>query len=692
MPFTRAVYANRLSGSGVYRRGAYSGSYVQAFTPLQLSSLRAWYDAEVGQPKYGGAGAYVQLDGASGDYIFTPDSAVTSFSNDIEVVMRVKVTDWTAASAQTLVGKYVSSGNQRSWRFYVSAAGAIGLSVSTDGTSGAVTTVSITPTNALPDATWIWLRMRLDLTNGSNSVGTLETAADTGANTEPSSWTANGTNTGTTISGIFDSTSPTEIGTFGSGTLERLTGQVGRCIVRSGFDGTTVADFNASDCYGDGYTHSGGYRWTLGLPKIYDRSANNRAPATFGSGSNQPKWLPWTGWAQVFFEASTSNNITTPDSAAFDWSNGFTLTWLGACPLTGSCVIASHDNGSTSRSWYVRFNGTTLSAILNGTTTLSIASTTAIADQWRWWRVRVSPDNGSAASEMWLDTADATSTTEPTVWTAVTSTTGAAVTLNDPTHALALGAAPGVGALGNGLLSRVLIRAGSSGASSPVVDFDAALCGQSGYTGSLGNVFTVSRATSGRKMVVQSPAARSARSLILHGTDDWIDVPAAAVPALDTFAAATSVTAACRRWHNPGTAGHAIFTTKSALSNTGLGFNLRLSASAASAALVANTGDGSAADVISTDIDVSLGARGVSSVTVENSGAACLRAVSNGSAAVTAARTTTVSTSTGGAGRIGAYTGGTGAIDMEFEALVCRDVATTDPEHGLQAAYYGGGL
>ena len=56
------------------------------------------------------------------------------------------------------------------------------------------------------------------------------------------------------------------------------------------------------------------------------------------------------------------------------------------------------------------------------------------------------------------------------------------------------------------------------------------------------------------------------------------------------------------------------------------------------------------------------------------------------------ARSTTVTTSTGGAGRIGAYTGGTGAIDMEFEALVCRDVTDTDAEHGLQVAYYGGGL
>ena len=222
------------------------------FVPSDLG-LRAWYDAELGQPKNVG---YVQLDGTSGDYITTPDSAALSFSNDIEVVMRVYCNDWTAAANQTLCGKYVTTSNQRSFRFYVSTAGAVVLTASADGT--AVVSDSITPSSALTDATWVWLRMRLDLTNGSNSVATLETAADNGSNgTEPSSWTANGTQTGTALAGIYDSTAPLEIGTFQNGMSERFSGRIGRCIVRSGFAGTTVADFNADDCYGPGYLNEG---------------------------------------------------------------------------------------------------------------------------------------------------------------------------------------------------------------------------------------------------------------------------------------------------------------------------------------------------------------------------------------------------------------------------------------------------
>ena len=157
--------------------GGYQRPDPALWTPQLLPGLRALYDAELGQPKHVG---YVQLDGTSGDYIYTPDSAATSFDNDIEVVMRVRVTDWSAAAIQTLVGKYLPTGNQRSWRFYTNTAGNIGLTASADGTS--VTTVTVTPTNPLPDDTWIWIRPRLDLTNGANSVGTIDTAADTGSN------------------------------------------------------------------------------------------------------------------------------------------------------------------------------------------------------------------------------------------------------------------------------------------------------------------------------------------------------------------------------------------------------------------------------------------------------------------------------------------------------------------------------
>ena len=653
------------------------------WTPGELSSLRAWYDAELGQPRYGGAGAYVQLDGTSGDYIYTPDSAATSFSNDIEVVMRVKVTDWTAAANQTLAGKYVSTGNQRSWRFYVNTSGAIGLTASADGT--AVTSIIVTPTNALPDATWIWLRMRLDLTNGSNSVGTLETATDTGTNTEPSSWTANGTNTGTTISGIFDSTSPTEIGTFGSGTLERMTGQVGRCIVRSGFAGTVAADFNASDCYGDGYWHSSGYRWTLGLPKIYDRSGNNVAPATFGSGSNQPKWLPWEGRSQVYFPGVDGNYLST-----------------GNLDHTGDYTARVHLN--------YRSIGTDLSELVSdraasvGEAALRLTGGTGLLTQLNhlWWESgvakqvtstghglidgqdawvgveRINNSGGVYRIRFYKSLAESPSMSDWTGWTLISEHVGAAVAA--PSVSTSNTYIGGVNVTYTGGIYRVVTT--NNGVQT--IDFVAASCGQSGYTDALGNVWTVNRSTSGRKTVVQSPAARSARSVWSYATDDRGDLPAAAAPALGTSDAATLGVVGRNHANRQSFARH-----------------LSIAASATEAVQVGEITTGNNSYYYLSDgTNIAQGGgpslpqttRSVRTLRVDGRGAGKLIDKVNDGAAVTA-DTSAVGSIVPTAMRIGSSaTSGGNADDGEIEAVFTLDRSISDAEHGLLVAYYGGGL
>lgn len=213
----------------------------------------------------GGSRAYpdgVPLTGLAGSYIRCVDSAALSFSNDIELVIRAKATDWSAGVNQTLAGKYITTGNQRSWRFYVSTVGALGLSVSADGTVSFVTTV-VTPSVALVDGQASWLRLRFDLTNGTNSVGSVDSANGTTSD-EPSSWTANGTPAnGLPVAGVFDSTAPLEIGAFGNGASERFTGTIYRVIVRSGFAGTVVADFDHRLSGLTGYTDAYGNTWVI---------------------------------------------------------------------------------------------------------------------------------------------------------------------------------------------------------------------------------------------------------------------------------------------------------------------------------------------------------------------------------------------------------------------------------------------
>ena len=656
------------------------------WTPAMLPPY-AWYDAELGQPKNVG---YVELSGVSGDYISTPDSAALSFSNDIEVVMRVRVTDWSTGSGQTLCGKYVSTGNQRSWRFYVSSTGSIGLSVSQDGTSS-VTTVTVTPTVALADDAWVWLRMRLDLSNGTNSVGTLETAADTGDNVEPASWTANGTNTGTTIATVFDSTAALEIGAFAAGTLERLAGRVGRCIVRSGFAGTVVADFNADDCYGDGYTHTDGYRWTLGIPKVYDRSGNNHPPAVFGAGSNQPTWLPWDGIPSVYLPGASGNYVSCPDAAALDITGDLDIAvWatLDSWASGGNQALAGKWLSTGNQlSYQLRVNSTGNVLMLISTTglgggavvtwTSSVALNLSAGTQ-RWVRGTLDVNNGAGGS-----TAKFYTSTDGATWTQLgADVTGAVAAPFAGSAALELGSeSAGTASLVAGRVHRAIVRSGIDGTT--VADFDAGLCGQSGYTDAYSNVWTVNRATSGRKAVVQSPVANSARSLILHGTDDVITVPAAAVPPM-LAASNFEVNVVGRQWATTVV--------------NGRWFDCRAASPFPGAVLSMSTGTLFSATL--TDGTNSAGPTSVN-LTYGQRAIATMYATDAGQTFGIAHNAETPSTASAAA--VGARTGSDGTIartapaasgyqDLEFEALVTRSNAGTVADRAQLVSYYRGGL
>ena len=646
------------------------------WTPGELSDLRAWYDAELGQPKNVG---YVQLDGTSGDYIFTPDSAVTSFSNDIEVVMRVKVTDWTAAGSQTLAGKYVSSGNQRSWRFYVNSSGNIGLSASTNGT--AVTTVTVTPTVALPDATWVWLRMRLDLTDGANSVGTLETAADDGTNVEPGSWTANGTNTSTTIASVFDSTAPTEIGTFAAGTLERLSGQVGRCIVRAGFDGTTVADFNASDCYGDGYWHADGYRWNLGLPKIYDRGPNGLAPATFGSGSNQPRWLPWSGRSQVFVPGGTfgTNKIQATVQPAAKLFGGIEWEFINCRFPVGTSSIVEGMGPPSDGGWAVRLTGGVPYIIYaDGTNYIPVFAgvTVPVYLQQGTGCLLVRRDSSTGVVSFFVKQAEADT------YSLLDSVSGPTGEIYNVTYHPEAGfnINGGVG-LDDGLLGTFIMRNGFGG---PVVmKFDATLCGQDGYLDEdTGHDWEIYRPTTGRKIVVQSPVAVDDASSALLGTDDVIIGPAAAVPSAPSE---WSIAWVGRR-HESADDWAMLMSTGNNAASTSEGAAI-FDFGSGSDQLSAMAHDGSGVNSFNSfPQDITRGTQTVATLTGD---ASDLTFQVNGDPQATVPAPGGVVNMT--TLLIGRATDG-GYSDSQWRAAVVVDRILTATEHGLLTAYYRGGL
>ena len=101
----------------------------------------------------------------------------------------------------------------------------------------------------------------------------------------------------------------------------------------------------------------------------------------------------------------------------------------------------------------------------------------------------------------------------------------------------------------NGQISNAIVGSGYNISSyTPVAEFNARQCGQTGYTGTLGNAWTVFRASTGLKsmLVDEDPP-------LLLGTDDRVTIPAKLLPATGM-----QFTALCLRRHfsRPAVAGY----------------------------------------------------------------------------------------------------------------------------------------
>ncbi len=182
----------------------------------------------------------LNLPGKFGNYASSPDSSALSITGDIDIRVRVKMTDWTPATSNGLVGKWTTTSNQRSYEFFVITNGKLQLDISSLG-SDTVTAQSTVATGGT-DGTQYWVRV----TRASAS-GDVKFYFDADG-AEPSSWTQLGTTVSTAASGIFDSTAQFDVGAIGaSGNGSPATGIIAQVKILNGIDGTVAynADFTA---------------------------------------------------------------------------------------------------------------------------------------------------------------------------------------------------------------------------------------------------------------------------------------------------------------------------------------------------------------------------------------------------------------------------------------------------------------
>lgn len=182
------------------------------------------------------------LYGAATDYASTPDSAASSVESDIDIRVKVSMIDWSPAGNQTFIGKWLGTGDERSYIFWIEAAGTLKFNLSANGIAGVAVSSSAAVPFSAGDTGWV----RATWSDSGNVVNFYTSTDATDDDTEVS-WTLLGTADRSLVSaGIFDGTSLTEVGAYQAGSSP-IKGSIHRAAVYDGIEGTLVLDFDAAD-------------------------------------------------------------------------------------------------------------------------------------------------------------------------------------------------------------------------------------------------------------------------------------------------------------------------------------------------------------------------------------------------------------------------------------------------------------
>jgi hypothetical protein len=175
------------------------------------------------------------LNGASGNYASTPDSAALDITGDIDIRIRLAYDDWTPSGTSRCMGKYAASNGNRSWLFGITSAGLVNILWSPDGINTVSESSTVSP--VISDMATAWLRVTLDVDNGAGAYEVIFYTSPDGI-----TWTKLGTTkTGGGTTSINNSPS---VVTVGSGDSSYIAGRVYRAQIYSGINGTLVFDAN----------------------------------------------------------------------------------------------------------------------------------------------------------------------------------------------------------------------------------------------------------------------------------------------------------------------------------------------------------------------------------------------------------------------------------------------------------------
>ena len=193
-------------------------------------------------------GTGLVLPGTIGNFASTPDSAALDITGNLELVSRIKFTNWNRPTNQTIISKRDANTFVQTYTLNMFA-GYVRLVGITNGTSFTASATTPTPFTANQTG-WVKATLTWGTPVGGCTVA-FSYAADAGSSTEPVSWTSLGSvpvaSAGTAL---VPNNAPVEFGTerLGtplSGAWALTTATVYRSIIRDGATTVFDADFSA---------------------------------------------------------------------------------------------------------------------------------------------------------------------------------------------------------------------------------------------------------------------------------------------------------------------------------------------------------------------------------------------------------------------------------------------------------------
>jgi hypothetical protein len=181
---------------------------------------------------------YLLLDGASGTFASTPDSAANSVTGNLHIFARVAADDWTPATLRTIAAKRNGGAGNTSYALRLDLSGK--LTLYWVSPSAPTTFIVRSSTIAVPvvDGAYADVEATLDVDNGASG--------------HDVKFFVNGDQLGDTITtagvtSIIDRDLALQIGAIDNGASELWKGKIARVAIRNGINGPLAAVFDASD-------------------------------------------------------------------------------------------------------------------------------------------------------------------------------------------------------------------------------------------------------------------------------------------------------------------------------------------------------------------------------------------------------------------------------------------------------------